>query len=98
MSQIKNDSILQLRRLTYWTRFSALPEIKSEESDNQSNKNSKFFSSENFTGIKKIFFTLCGVSKEDLEPVSNKESRNLSPEEEAQELSRFLKEDGKSRR
>ena len=56
--------------------------------------------SANFTGSKRFIFKLCGVSKEDLEVKEDKriESRQLSPEEEAQELARFLQEKTKWKR
>ncbi len=42
---------------------------------------------------------LCGVSRRDLEDTEiNVESRNMSPEEEAKELARFLREDDFYRR
>ena len=46
--------------------------------------------------MKKALFTLCGVSQKDLETQDKRvESRQLNPEEEAIELSRFLREDKK---
>ena len=49
--------------------------------------------------MKKVIFTLCGVSQEDLDTQDNRvESRQLSPEQEAEELARFLKEDKKLKR
>ena len=54
---------------------------------------------ENFTGMKKVIFTLCGVSQKDLDTQDNRvESRQLSAEQEAEELARFLKEDKKLKR
>lgn len=97
----------KLHRLTYWTRFSSLPRKEHEdEASNQNNLNqdlsqtSQFFSAANFSGPKKFIFKLCGVSKEDLEVKEDKrlESRQLSPEQEAEELVRFLKEDPKWKR
>ena len=55
--------------------------------------------SEKFTGMKKVLFTLCGASQKDLESQDKRiESRQLSAEDEAVELSRFLREDGKLKR
>jgi hypothetical protein len=65
-----------------------------EKSSDQIVKTTFFI--DNFKGPKKYIFTLCGVSKSDLEIEDTRiESRNLNPEQEAQELARFLKEDGK---
>ena len=98
----------QLQRLTFWTRLSSLPNendgkiatiFENPSSSQPRGKINQFFSGTNFSGSKKLFFTLCGISKHDLEMKTGPvESRNLSHQEEAEELARFLKEDPKSKR
>ena len=97
----------QLQRLTFWTRLSSLPNsnegkiatiFENSSSSQPRGKINQFFSGTNFSGSKKLFFTLCGISKHDLEMKPTIESRNLSHQEEAEELARFLKEDPKSKR
>ena len=55
--------------------------VQSSSMDPSSNANIKttgFFSAKNFSGAKKFLFTICGVSKNDLEQQDNqsKESKN----------------------
>ena len=58
----------QLKRLTFWTRFSPLSKNEIDQTSSSENiKTSGFFSAQNFSGPKKFLFTICGVSKNDLE-------------------------------
>lgn len=93
----------KLRRMTFWSRFSGLPRVDHDDSDeiraHSEYNRSKLFSTENIGWPKKILFRLCGVNKEDLEQETHRvEAREMSPEEEAKEIASFLKEDNFWRR